>query len=108
MLYKRNELRKCSKYSIAKVTGGAGGTGRGASIEYEFNFENKLVSSSDIFDGSYRGFLVITESKEKRYFVSFSCSSPAISRVIWDIPVPDTLSYIPKDGWDGIPYSLDK
>lgn len=45
---------------------------------------------------------------EKRFWLKVYCDDFKVNRVIWDIPVPDTLKFIPANGWDKIPYGLDK
>ncbi|UBM59519.1 hypothetical protein LAG90_02465 [Marinilongibacter aquaticus] len=43
-----------------------------------------------------------------RYWVQISCDDLQTNRVLWDVPVPDTLNYVPPKGWKSIPYGLDK
>jgi hypothetical protein len=43
----------------------------------------------------------------KRYFVRVFCDDLQVNRIHWDIPVPDTLTYVPPNGWHNIPYGLD-
>jgi len=44
---------------------------------------------------------------KKRYWIQVHCNDFQTDRVRWDVPVPDTLQYIPVNGWDKIPYGLD-
>ena len=43
-----------------------------------------------------------------RYWVQVYCKDFEVTRVRWEYEVPDTLQYIPANGWDKIPYGLDK
>ena len=42
-----------------------------------------------------------------RYWVQISCTDFRYREMhYWDIKVPDTLSYVPFEGWKEIPYDL--
>ncbi len=101
-------LSLCTKISIATVTGGSGGFSTGKSLLYTYKFKNKEFYGSD---GSgvkdYSSFVDFSIYKNKKYFVKISCTNPDISELCWEVVVPDTLQYIPPNGWDKIPYGLD-
>ncbi len=48
-----------------------------------------------------------SEILNKRYWVEVSCEDYKTFQVNWDISVPDTLKYVPENGWAKIPYGLD-
>jgi hypothetical protein len=39
----------------------------------------------------------------RRYFVKFSSLNPRYNDLFEDSPVPDTLQYVPPEGWEKIP-----
>ena len=41
-----------------------------------------------------------------RFWVRVYCKDLQVNRIYWDAKVPDTLQYIPKEGWKEIPYGL--
>ena len=44
---------------------------------------------------------------KERFWVQISCNDYTISRIYWEAKVPDTLQFVPPNGWDKIPYGLD-
>ena len=44
----------------------------------------------------------------ERFWVQVNCKDNSINRIYWEAKVPDTLKFIPANGWDKIPYGLDK
>ena len=104
--YNKNKISTCHKVTIATVIGGSGSfsTRRGLTYTYKYNSIQFSDSDGNIQDYSY--FKDFKKYKNKKYFVKLSCDNPSISELIWDIEVPDTLKFIPIDGWSKIPYEL--
>jgi len=97
----KNKISTCHKITIATVIGGSGSfsTRRGLTNSIQF-------SGSDGNIQDFSSFNDFQKYKNKKYFVKLSCDSPSISELIWDIEVPNTLKFIPIDGWPKIPYEL--
>lgn len=102
------KIDSCNRVSIATITGGAGSFSTGRSLLYTYKYSDNEFRGSD-GDGikDYNTFRDFSIYKDKKYFVKFSCEKPNISKLCWDIPVPDTLQFIPSNGWDKIPYGLN-
>ncbi len=101
-------LTLCNRITIATVTGGAGSPNTRKALVYFYKYKNKEFIDNDgkgLKD--FKSFMELKEQKNKRYFVRFSCTHPDISELCWEVVVPDTLQYIPTNGWDKIPYGLD-
>ncbi len=45
-------------------------------------------------------------SNKKRLLIKFYCKDASKHIVLWDAKVPDTLQFIPPNGWKEIPYGL--
>lgn len=49
----------------------------------------------------------IREVLASRFWVQVYCKDLSVSRIYWEAKVPDTLQYIPANGWDKIPYGFE-
>lgn len=88
------QLNKCYRITVGEVLDYASDIeGNSSSIIY-FNFRKK----------TYRGYG--NGDIGKRYFLKVSCNDPENFRDYEEFFVPDTLQYIPENGWDEIPYGL--
>jgi hypothetical protein len=45
---------------------------------------------------------------KERFWVRANCKDYRDNKIYWNITVPDTLQYIPPNGWKEIPYGLAK
>jgi hypothetical protein len=78
-------------------------------IFYYFYYGSHKQENSFIIDtGGQKG---VFENSEKelmntRFWIQLNCKKPHINRIYWDAKVPDTLQFIPPNGWKEIPYGL--
>lgn len=99
------KLDSCSFYSIATPIR----MPDSHTLYFSFPFEGKIIKSSTSLGADDAGFTYTKRSvMSKRYFVRVFCDDLQVNRIQWDIPVPDTLNYVPVNGWGKIPYGLDK
>ncbi len=42
-----------------------------------------------------------------RFFIEVNCHDFNTNKILWEIPVPDTLEFVPLEGWKEVPYGLD-
>ena len=109
--YYHNEiiLLECSIYSIAKPIEikCTGKTGLCGYLAYSFNNNRIGIVGEDGIDGKIRKNNTDKELLNKRYLVKFSCNNPEVSKILWNIEVPNNIN-TPANGWDKIPYGLDK
>jgi hypothetical protein len=78
-------------------------------LYFSFVYKGKIIKSSTSVGADDAGFTYTKRSvMSKRYFVRVFCDDLQVNRVQWDIPVPDSLNYVPVNGWGKIPYELDK
>ncbi|GGD82360.1 hypothetical protein GCM10011514_53010 [Emticicia aquatilis] len=98
------KLSSCSRITIATITGRSGGMTTSKTLTYSFKYKGHEFSGSD-GEGlkDYKSFMEFNINEKKRYFVKFACDDLDVSKLIWNIPVPDTLKNIPLNGWDKIP-----
>lgn len=48
------------------------------------------------------------EILNNRYLVQVNCKDFNINRVRWEYIVPDSLHFVPANGWNTVPYDLEK
>jgi hypothetical protein len=78
-------------------------------LYFKYRLNNQKYESSNSVGSEDLGMLY-SRSKilNMRFFVKIYCQDYSVNRVQWDIPVPDTLQFIPVNGWTSIPYDLEK
>jgi len=96
-------MNECSKFTVGEITkisyDNDSSTGE---ITFIINMNKKKYSVFDLYGWEH------SLKKGERYFLETACHDPYLSEACWDIKVPDTLQFIPENGWDKIPYGLDK
>ncbi|WP_367916519.1 hypothetical protein [Leadbetterella sp. DM7] len=76
-------------------------------LYYDFYYDHKRYSSSTTLGSEDVGIGHTKESvMRERYWIQVYCNDFKTDRILWKIPVPDTLKYIPPKGWKKIPYGL--
>lgn len=103
------KINDCNRITIATITGKSGGFSTTKTLNYTYKCDANVFFGADgegIKD--YDFFKNFSIAEKKRFFVKYSCVNNNISKLIWNISVPDTLNYIPADGWAKIPYDLSK
>ena len=100
--YFENKINKCSRITVGTVIGFEPSFEGGSSPVFRYSF------SSTLFNNYGGGDMTNINKLNSRYFLRISCEDPNISKVIEGILVPDTLNFIPENGWEKIPYKLDK
>lgn len=112
LVYHRNneaKINECSRITIATITGKSGGFSTAKTLNYVYKCDTNVFFGADgegIKDFDF--FKNFNIAEKKRLFVKYSCVNNHISKLIWNVSVPDTLNYIPADGWAKIPYNLSK
>jgi hypothetical protein len=77
-------------------------------LYFSFIYKGQIIKSSTSLGADDAGLTYTKRSvMSKRYFVRVFCDDLQVNRVQWDVPVPDTLQYIPPNGWAELPYGLD-
>lgn len=107
--YRKYQLEKCYRIFVGFPVEISGGPKTGYNLHFKFSKNNININNYDSIDkdeyfekGGDEYYL------KKHFFVKVSCTEENNISVIWDIPVPDTLKFVPANGWDKIPYGLDK
>ena len=88
------ELRAYPKYTVAVIIKFRRGRYEIKETEYKFSVNGKEYLRAESYRGGEVG---------KRYFVKFSSENPRREELLTDKPVPDTLQFIPPEGWDKLP-----
>lgn len=98
-----NKLKDCSFYTIIEPR-------RMSSSDYlyyDFYYNYSRYSGSTTIGSEDVGIWHTKESvMSERYWIQVNCNNFKTRRILWKIPVPDTLKYIPPKGWKKIPYGL--
>ena len=103
-------LSNCAKYSLAtpnkiKCTGK---TGTCSFMTYSFYYNNEKIEGEDGIEHNLRENNTDIQLLSKKYFVKFNCANPHISEICWEVSVLVNDNDVPPNGWDKIPYGLDK
>jgi hypothetical protein len=99
----RQKLNDCSIITIAYPTKWI----PRATIKYNFTLHGKNIRRGETMTyptmGQFeRGKHLLNE----RFWVKVYCKDFTLSRIYWEAKVPDTLTYVPPNGWSEIPYGL--
>ncbi|MFC3812828.1 hypothetical protein [Lacihabitans lacunae] len=100
-IYFENKLEKCYRISICRVIGFESDFEGGSSPLFAYEYNSVMYKNGGAGDMSNINQL------NSRYFIKVSCGNPKIVKIIRDVHVPDTLKFIPTNGWVEIPYGLD-
>ena len=91
-------LKKCSKIFVGKYERSYS-VGRGCkTAAFKYFNEGKVFHFAECEERELE--------KGDVVFLKVTCNQDGLGKVLWDIPVPDTLTFIPKNGWDEMPYGL--
>ena len=97
------KLNECSFYTVATPTEMT----TSHSMYFKFYYNNKTYDDYTTVGAEDLGLSYTKRSAmSTRYWVRVYCKDLNIIRMYWDTKVPDTLQYIPKEGWKEIPYGL--
>ena len=108
MQYRDNnkKLSKCSVYTIGTITRVY--TLRGqtrAAYYYKINGKNvEKTKGVNNFDTNESWSVDMDKLRTRRLMLQVYCNDINVHRVLWDVAVPDTLRYIPTNGWKQIPF----
>ncbi len=98
-------LKKCGRYYIMTPKRMPDFT----TLYYDSEFKGKEYEWSTSVGYGDVGYVIGKQRvMSRRYWVNVSCDDFKISRVIWGVPVPDSLKKMPYDGWENLPFGLDK
>ena len=98
-----DQLNECSFYTIINPTRMA----THHRMYYYFYHKNKRYDDyTRVEADELRYYYTKKGAMSSRYWVRIYCKDFKISRVQWAAKVPDTLQYIPANGWKEIPYDL--
>lgn len=76
-------------------------------MNYDFYYNDSRYSSSSTVSALDLGFSYTPDiAMSGRYWIQVYCKNFETHRILWKVPVPDTLTYIPPKGWKKIPYGL--
>jgi hypothetical protein len=86
------------RYTVATTTKLISTPRNHAAIEYTFSVNDKIYTSVGADIKKYN-----IQYPNGRYFVKFPFKSPGANEIQWDLPVPDSITIVPKDGWKELP-----
>lgn len=97
-IWRSNRVTHDFRYTVATTTKRLTTPRNNDAIEYKFSVDGKVYTSvgADIkkFNIQY---------PNARYYVRFPFKSPGANQILWDLPVPDSIINVPKDGWKELP-----
>ena len=104
------KLSHCSVYTIGNIDRVF--TIRGQTrIDYYYNVGEKTAKTTEgvnNFDTNESWSVDVEKLSKRRLLLQVSCHDINVNRILWDIPVPDTLRYVPANGWKEIPFQRQK
>ena len=106
--YRDYVLSECTKITVANPYEIGGGYKTGYIMYYTYILNSKQVKDYDGVDKGDYNANGDSYYLKKKFFLKVSCTDVKNTEVIWSVPVPDTLNYVPINGWDKIPYNLAK
>ena len=86
------------RYTVATTTRQISTPRNHDAIEYKFSVEGKIYKSVGADLKKYN-----IQCPNGRYFVKFPFKSPGANEIQWDLPVPNSITIVPKDGWKELP-----
>lgn len=96
-------LKECSFYTVIDPKRMSDNN----TMYFDFSYNAQNYSFSSSVGSSDLGLFYTRElALSRRYWIQVNCDNFKTQRVLWKIPVPDTLKYIPPKGWKKIPYGL--
>ena len=104
--YEDHQFDKCSRYTIAKVER-VKHRNLKAWIVYSFTLNNKKVEYDNPANPTDTGdWLKDDENSliKRRFWIRVYCNDYDVHRLLWKPAVPETLKYIPNDGWTNAPF----
>lgn len=113
-ILKKNELKekleKCSVYTVGVVTR-IHTLRKIPRMKYKYSIKGVIIENDHtigLFDGNKDEFWNIDTDKlaNRRLMLRVYCNDVKANKILWDIAIPDTLKYIPANGWKEIPYGL--
>ncbi len=97
------QLEECSFYTVAVPIRMPTQT----SMYFHFNYEGQINEDWTSVGAGDLGYSYNRKSAmSTRYWVRVYCKDFKVNRIYWEAKVPDTLQYIPPNGWEEIPYGL--
>jgi hypothetical protein len=103
IFYRNYKISLCNTIYIAKPIDISGGLKTGFTIHYTFKKNSNSINGSDDLDKKGLSNNGENYYMKKRFFVKVACSDDSNSEIVWDVPVPDSLTYVPDNGWNEIP-----
>ena len=76
-------------------------------IYYNFTLNNLTIEDSYTIPFPTMGkFHRNSTLLSMRFWIRVYCDDYEVNKIYWDANVPDTLQFIPKNGWKEIPYGI--
>jgi hypothetical protein len=104
--YENKNLKKCSKFTVGQIIRTKHRNFK-TRLVYSFAIDNKTIERDDFPNPTDISDWLNTDFdtwKGRRLWIQVYCQKSEIHRVLWNYEVPDTLTVIPKNGWDKLPY----
>ncbi|MBC7572381.1 MAG: hypothetical protein H7319_22015 [Spirosoma sp.] len=104
------QLAECSIYSVAHINR-VYKLRSMAHIEYDYSVGGRVFQSDEpvnSFDTGEIWSVDFEKLSKRRLLLAIYYSKPDVNRILWDIPVPDTLRHISIEGWREVPFEKRK
>lgn len=78
-----------------------------SNLYYYFKLNNvKIEDGYNVPFNNMGKFFRSSNLMKERFWIKVYCNDYHVNSIYWDAKVPDTLQFIPKNGWSKIPYGL--
>jgi hypothetical protein len=101
------KINSCSIYTVAQITDIYQLRGQ-TRIGYQYKINAKTVKADKgvtNFDTNESWSVDTKKLSKRRLLLRVYCKDVSIHQIEWDTYVPDTLRYVPRQGWHTMPFS---
>ena len=81
-------------------------------FDYDFSYKNQVLTRDARIPSSETNEwerVNKAEWENRRFWVQVHCEDAKTHKILWDYKVPDTLRFIPQNGWNELPkYAIKK
>ena len=103
----RKKLSACSVYTVGKITRVYSVRGQ-VRATYFYRVNAKTVQATDDgvsnFDTGESWTVDMNKLSKRRLLLQVYCDDISVHRILWKVSIPDTLQFVPTQGWKELPF----
>ena len=98
-IWRHYRINQNIRYTIATTIRRITTPRNNSQIQFSFLVNGKIFKGSGPDIDKYK-----IKYPNGRYYLKFPLKSPESNQVLWDRPVPDSVTKVPDEGWEVLPY----